>query len=261
MRNKSTKWRKKSKHDENYEEYSSTSSEYTIVQKESRTKRTKRFENEPRYNIDVKPMNENQRKLWDSLHDDNIIVASGCAGTGKSFLSMAYAAQQLSYDNFDKIILARPTIPSGPSIGYFPGDANEKLAVWLSQYINYLKKFLGPGCVNTWMRGENQKIFMQPLEVVRGQNWDNAIVVIEEFQNLSFEEVKMLVSRIGKNCKLIFAGDPVQRDISTSGVTKFVEIVQKHNVAKVGVVHFTSDDIVRSTIVKDIIKAFEKENV
>lgn len=178
-----------------------------------------------------------------------------------TFLSAMYAAQQVSMGNFDKIIISRPAIATGKSLGFFPGTIEEKMMPWVQQIINYLKQFLGPNVVNNWMHGDYQKIILEPMETLRGRNFENCIVIIDESQQLSIEEIKCITTRVGKNCKLILCGDPKQKDIKERGLEDFVLLIDKHNVRDTAAIKFSIQDIVRSDLVKDLIMMFEYEGL
>ena len=169
--------------------------------------------------------------------------------------------QQISLGNFDKLILCRANVPTGRTLGAFPGSVQEKLYPWLSHVIAYCKEFVGAGVVDTWMRGDHPKIIMEPIETIRGRSYDNAIILVEEAQQLTFEEIKAITTRIGRNSKMVLTGDPAQRDTKTIALEQFLGIVQKYAISGIGSVKFTPDDIVRSDIVRDIIIAFEQEGV
>lgn len=221
-----------------------------------------KFPKEKKHNINVNPLNEVQNQLWNQLNDRNItvIVAHGCAGTGKSYLSMAWAAKQLAAKNYDRLILTRSSIPSTKSIGFFPGTVEDKLSPWLKSYIKYLRDFVGNGTADMWLKpNEKQKVIMQPMEVLRGSSWEDSIVLVEEVQNLTFKELKMILTRVGENCRLILSGDLGQSDISNPGLSYFLSLVEKYNIEGVGVTQFTSDDIVRCGFVKSFVKALEKD--
>lgn len=227
-----------------------------------RTKRTAKYrQNEKRYNIQLEPLNINQSKAIKSLQSNTITILYGSAGTSKTYTSTKFAMQQISLGNFDKLILCRANVPTGRTLGAFPGSVQEKLYPWLSHVIAYCKEFVGAGVVDTWMRGDHPKIIMEPIETIRGRSYDNAIILVEEAQQLTFEEIKAITTRIGRNSKMVLTGDPAQRDTKTTALEQFLGIVQKYAISGIGSVKFTPDDIVRSDIVRDIIIAFEQEGV
>lgn len=224
-----------------------------------------KFHQEKKYHINVKPLNEAQNQLWNQLNDisKTVVIAHGCAGTGKSYLSMAFAAKQLVAENYKRLVLSRSNIPSTKSLGFFPGTVEEKLSPWLKAYVDYLREFLGSGTVDTWLKSTKTrpaKIIMQPMEVLRGSTWKDSIVLIEEVQNLTFPELKMVLTRIGENSRLILSGDLSQSDINRPGLSDFIRIKDKYQMDEVAETNFTSEEIVRCGFVKSFIKALEKED-
>lgn len=216
---------------------------------------------EPRHSIKLLCLNDHQTEYVSLMRNNVITIAHGSAGTGKSLLATTYAMQQLSKGNYDRFIMCRANVPTGRSLGAFPGTIEEKLEPWFCHIIGYCKDLVGTGTVNTWMRGEHPKIIMEPIETIRGRSYDNAIILIEEAQQLTFEELKAISTRIGNNSKMILTGDPAQRDTKTTALEDFIDIMNRHNIEGFGSIEFIPEDIVRSDIVKHIIIAFEKEGV
>lgn len=231
------------------------------VSRENYRPKEKFFSKEKRFNIEVSAMNERQAEYIDCMKNNVITIAYGSAGTGKSCLAATYAMQQITQQNYDKLILCRANVPTGRTLGAFPGTVEEKLLPWLSHIIGYCKDTVGNGVVQSWMRSDHPKIIMEPIETIRGRSYNNAIILIEEAQQLTFEELKAITTRIGYNTKMILTGDPAQRDTKTTALEDFISIMHKHNISGFGAIKFTSDDIVRSNIVKELIIAFEKEGV
>ena len=227
----------------------------------SRNRKRKIFEEEKRYHLNFKPKTKNQQIAWQYFHEKPIVILTGSAGVGKSMISTAYACDQIAKGNFERIVITRNAIGCGKSIGFFPGTIEEKMKNWLAQVLSFCKEFVGVGTVNTWMRGDNPKIIMEPLEVVRGRSYTNSFILVEEAQQLSVEEIKCLVTRIGSGSLMVLTGDPKQKDIKEDGLEKFCNLIEKYNIDGVGVVKFTPDDILRHDIVKELILAFEKEGL
>lgn len=239
-----------------YEEY--------YIEEELSTKKSRKAKyrsTERRHNIVIKPTTINQSKALESFRNNIITVLYGSAGVGKSFLSTLYAMQQITMNNYERLIICRANVPTGRTLGAFPGTIEEKLYPWLSHIIGYCKDAIGVGVVQTWMRGEHPKIVMEPIETIRGRSYDDSIILIEEAQQLTFEEIKAISTRIGRNSKMIMTGDPSQRDTKTTALEEFITIMRKYDVQGFDAIRFTPDDIVRSDIVKSIILAFENEGV
>lgn len=239
-----------------YEEY--------YIEEELSTRKSRKAKyrsTEKRHNICIRPTTVNQSKALDSFRNNIITVLYGSAGVGKSYLSTLFAMEQITLGNYDRLIICRANVPTGRTLGAFPGTIEEKLYPWLSHIIGYCKDCVGVGVVDTWMRGDHPKIIMEPIETIRGRSYDNAIMLIEEAQQLTFEEIKAISTRIGRNSKMIMTGDPSQRDTRTTALEEFITIMRKYDVQGFDAIRFTPDDIVRSDIVKSIILAFENEGV
>lgn len=239
-----------------YEEY--------YIEEELSTRKSRKAKyrsTEKRHNICIRPTTVNQSKALDSFRNNIITVLYGSAGVGKSYLSTLFAMEQITLGNYERLIICRANVPTGRTLGAFPGTIEEKLYPWLSHIIGYCKDCVGVGVVDTWMRGDHPKIIMEPIETIRGRSYDNAIMLIEEAQQLTFEEIKAISTRIGRNSKMIMTGDPSQRDTRTTALEEFITIMRKYDVQGFDAIRFTPDDIVRSDIVKSIILAFENEGV
>ena len=246
----------KSKSANSYEEY--------YIEEELSTRKSRKAKyrsTEKRHNICIKPTTINQSRALDSFRNNIITVLYGSAGVGKSYLSTLFAMDQIALGNYDRLIICRANVPTGRTLGAFPGTIEEKLYPWLSHIIGYCKDCVGVGVVDTWMRGDHPKIIMEPIETIRGRSYDNSIMLIEEAQQLTFEEIKAISTRIGRNSKMIMTGDPSQRDTKTTALEEFITIMRKYDVQGFDAIRFTPDDIVRSDIVKSIILAFENEGV
>lgn len=207
--------------------------------------------------ITIEPLNENQRECLIDLYASSCVILMGPAGTGKTYLAASVAAKDLAERRIRKIIISRANVPTGKSLGAFPGTVEEKMAPWLLPITDVLRQQLGTGfyeyCVRTGA------IQIQPLETIRGRSYDDAIVIMDEAQQLTIDELKAFCTRIGENSKLYLMGDRAQRDVRTDGLQWLVNLATKHKLP-VGLHTFTSDDIVRSSLCKAFVKAFEQED-
>lgn len=205
------------------------------------------------------PLNENQRIYIDALKTNQQIIVLGPSGTGKTYIAATYAANQYVLKKIDKIIITRPAVSVGKSLGALPGDIGEKFGPWLSPVISVLEEQLGKGVVETGIKNGN--IQMAPLEYMRGSSFKDAFVLADECQNLDIAQFKMLVTRIGENCKLVMNGDIRQSDIKEqSGLSKAIHLAKKYNISA-SVVEFNINDVVRSDICKQWLEAFYEENL
>lgn len=199
----------------------------------------------------LEPKTQGQAELIYGLDHFNQVVVFGPAGTGKTFVITAYAAQLFLRKKIDKIIITRPNVPTGRTLGLFPGDINQKMAVWLQPVIAVLKQVLGNAVFD--IAQSNGQIVYQPLETIRGCSFDNAFIIIDESQNINIEEVKALVTRVGENTTIVFNGDIAQKDITTQSGLQFIidkiETNKKlHDVSYI--VELDLTDVVRSELCK-----------
>lgn len=203
----------------------------------------------------IKPLTEAQAEYQDAIHTSDVIFGIGDAGTGKTFVAASYAAEQLFYRKVDKVILTRPNEETGPKLGFLPGELEEKYAPYLDPFDKVFSLALGRS--NYELMLKSKRIEPKPLGFMRGASFDNAIILVDEAQNITKDAFKMLLSRIGRNCKVILSGDPDQVDINNSGLKDAVR--RLGHLPGISVVEFTSDDIVRSAICKQIILAYKNK--
>lgn len=209
----------------------------------------------------IKPMNEAQRSMIESYLMDNHVVATGSAGTGKTFIAMWLALNSIfSKDNpQDHIILVRSAVPSR-EIGFLKGTTDEKLAVYETPYFDMLKDLMGKPSSYEDLK-EAGKIVFTPTSFVRGSTWDNAVVIIDEAQNMTIGEINSVMTRVGVNTKVIVCGDAKQDDLvgkrtaELSGYKDFLRIATE--MSEMDIITFTRNDIVRSAFVKAWIIAKE----
>lgn len=201
----------------------------------------------------IEPLNFIQGEYFEAIKHNDIVFGIGSAGTGKTYIAAQYAAQQLFYKKIDKIILTRPNVEVGRGLGFLPGTLEEKFAPYLLPFEQILSKALGKGLYEYALKNGN--IDPKPLGFMRGATFENCILLLDEAQNCTKEEMKMILSRIGKNCKMIISGDQDQSDIGEdSGLEDAV--YRLRGIEGVEVVRFLDSDIVRSKLCKSIIMAY-----
>jgi phosphate starvation-inducible PhoH-like protein len=201
---------------------------------------------------EIKPLNYIQGEYLTAIENSEIIFGIGSAGTGKTYIAASYAAGELFYKRIDKIILTRPNVETGRGMGFLPGELDEKYAPYLQPFDQVFTKALGAGFYEYALKTKN--IDPKPLGFMRGASFENCIILVDEAQNLTKTEFKMLLSRIGKNCKVILSGDPKQTDITDSGLLDATKRLS--SVKGVEVVVFRDEDIVRSQMCKQVILAY-----
>lgn len=209
--------------------------------------------------IHIQPMNLHQEQFLKSMRENIITIGSGSAGTGKSFLACRYAASELLAGNISKIVITRPYVAvSGRTTGFKPKEDLDKLRPFVLPLIGYLSDVLGKGMVEEQLLLAD-KIELAPLESIRGRNFDNCIIILDEAANTTIGEIQAITTRLGENCRLNCIGDCAQSDTRENGLKWFENLVNKHYIPNVGVVRFNHDDIVRSEMVKQLVIAFERE--
>jgi phosphate starvation-inducible PhoH-like protein len=201
---------------------------------------------------EAQPLNYIQGEYLDAIRHNDIVFGIGSAGTGKTFIAASYAASELFHRRVQKIILTRPNIETGRGLGFLPGSIDEKYAPYLLPFDAIFSKALGRGFYEYALK--NKDIEPTPLGFLRGSTFENCIVLVDEAQNCTKEELKMLLSRIGKNCKMIISGDTEQADIDYSGLEDAVDRLE--GIPGIEIVEFLDEDIVRSKMCKQIIMAY-----
>jgi phosphate starvation-inducible PhoH-like protein len=182
------------------------------------------------------------------------VVVLGPAGTGKTWIAATHAADLYRSRQISKIILTRPNVPCGRSLGFFPGSLEDKFAPWVSPIVEAIKDRIGaPAYEIALKRGH---IEMVPFQVMRGRSWKNAFVLLDEAQNTTPAEIKMFLTRVGEDCTVIINGDVSQCDLEeTSGLHTVLHLIKSQNLP-VPVIEFTLADIVRSGLCAMWVRAF-----
>lgn len=201
---------------------------------------------------------DGQLRLIRAIKDNQQVVVSGPAGTGKSYIPAVMAADWLREGRVKQIILCRPMVSVGRSMGFLPGDQLEKTMPWMIPLIEPLNARLGKSYVEHAIK--SGKIEVAPLETMRGRTFKDSFVILDEAQNCDIEELKMLVTRIGEETQLVIDGDIAQSDRKDSGLSQLIRIAEKYDIG-CEPVSLTLDDVVRSGITKQWLIAFHKENL
>lgn len=196
-----------------------------------------------------------QEVYWHAMQTSLLTIALGPAGTGKTFLSMRYAIEELEARRIEKIVVVRPIIEAGGGLGFLPGDEAEKCAPYKVPFIEVLEDYYGKSHAENLMSGPHPRVIFVPPEFLRGRTFKDALVVLDEAQNMTCDQMKTFLTRIGEGTQCILQGDIEQVDISgKSGLQDAIELLE--GLQDVETVTFTVDDIVRSGITKAILMRY-----
>lgn len=197
-----------------------------------------------------------QSKYISALENEEIVFATGPAGTGKTYLAVAYAAAAMERGFVDRIILSRPAVEAGERLGFLPGDMRDKIDPYLRPLYDALYDVAGPDRVERGL--ETGAIEIAPLAFMRGRTLSNAVVILDEAQNCSAVQLKMFLTRLGENSKMVVTGDPTQIDLPAgqhSGLADAIALLG--GISGIGHIAFTGDDVVRRELVSRIVEAYE----
>ena len=205
----------------------------------------------------VKPKTLGQKKYVEAIRKNTIVLGAGPAGTGKTYLAVAMAVTAFRAKEVNRIILTRPAVEAGEKLGFLPGDLQQKVDPYLRPLYDALFDMLGAEAFARYQ--ERGSIEVAPLAYMRGRTLDDSFIILDEAQNTTREQMKMFLTRLGFNSKMVVTGDVTQIDLpdgKRSGLTDAMKILR--NVPDISINTFTEKDVVRHKLVQDIIKAYEK---
>jgi phosphate starvation-inducible PhoH-like protein len=209
--------------------------------------------------ISIIPKTETQGEYIKALTTSDQVVVFGPSGTGKTYVVASMAASLYYTKQINKVVITRPHVAVGEKLGYLPGDLREKCEPWALPVLDVLDKHLGKGTVDTGMKNGN--IEVAPMAMMRGRSFENAFIICDEAQNITFHELKMLLTRVGEDSKLVLNGDIMQSDLKEAdGLTQVLKLIKKYDMP-IPVIEFGVDDIVRSRMTKMWVETFIKEGV
>lgn len=207
----------------------------------------------------IKPKTSSQIEYSKKVKENDIVFAIGPAGTGKTYLAVAFAISALKSKRVNKIVLSRPAVEAGESLGFLPGDLSEKIDPYLKPLYDALEDMIPLEKLKTYI--EKKAIEIVPLAYMRGRTLNNSFVILDEAQNATNVQMKMFLTRLGPNSKAIITGDVTQIDLpgkEHSGLVQIQNILK--NIQDIEFVYFNKNDVVRHKLVKDIIDAYERFN-
>ena len=212
------------------------------------------------HGMNVKPITartENQQLLVKAFENNDLVFATGPAGSGKTFVAIALAVKALKNKEVRKIILSRPAVEAGEKLGFLPGEMKDKLDPYLQPLYDALQDMIPAAKLKEYM--ENNVIQIAPLAFMRGRTLNDAVIILDEAQNTTTHQIKMFLTRLGMNAKMIVTGDVTQIDLppsTTSGLIQAMQILKGVN--GIGKIEFTKKDIVRHKLVQRIVEAYDK---
>lgn len=214
------------------------------------------------YGVSGKPIfarTPNQQKLVDSFKENDMVFGIGPAGSGKTYTAIALAVRALKNKEVKKIILSRPAVEAGEKLGFLPGDMKDKIDPYLQPLYDALEDMIAPSKLKDYI--ENKTIQIAPLAFMRGRTLNDAVIILDEAQNTTVHQIKMFLTRLGMNAKMIITGDITQIDLppsQLSGLKHALRVLQ--GVKGIGHIEFDKADIVRHKLVQRIVEAYEKED-
>lgn len=242
------------------EEYNTLSEEVILDIVKGKAPNVVKQENLIIHGMNGKPItarSENQQRLVKAFEENDLVFATGPAGSGKTFIAIALAVRALKDKEARKIILSRPAVEAGEKLGFLPGEMKDKLDPYLQPLYDALQDMIPAVKLKEYM--ENNVIQIAPLAFMRGRTLNDAVIILDEAQNTTPHQIKMFLTRLGMNAKMIVTGDVTQIDLppsTTSGLIQAMHILK--GVKGIGRIEFTKKDIVRHKLVQRIVEAYDK---
>lgn len=205
----------------------------------------------------IRPRTDGQRRYVDAIRKNELVFAIGPAGTGKTYLAVAMAVEALKRREIRRIVLVRPAVEAGESLGFLPGDMQAKINPYLRPLLDALHEMMDYELIKSHM--ERDVIEVVPLAYMRGRTMNDACVILDEAQNTSVAQMKMFLTRMGEGSKLVVSGDVTQIDLPTTARSGLIDALTRlKDIRGVAIVELRKSDIVRHRLVQDIVKAYEE---
>lgn len=206
----------------------------------------------------LRPRTEGQQEYIKAMEKNDLVFCGGPAGSGKTYLAVAMAIQALRREEVRKIVLVRPAVEAGEKLGFLPGDLVAKVNPYLRPLLDALNEMLDFETVKRYM--ETDVIEIVPLAFMRGRTLSNTFIILDEGQNTTITQMKMFLTRMGENSKIVVTGDITQLDIPNNIKSGMIDAMNRlSNIDRIGIVRLTGHDIVRHRLVKAVVEAYEKE--
>lgn len=202
--------------------------------------------------LDIRLRTENQNKAWKMLETESISFLLGSAGSGKTFLAMAYAINEVLSKKREKIVLTRPIVEAGEKLGFLPGTFGEKVNPYMQPLYDTMEILLGKQGKQREII--NKAVVLAPLCYLRGRTFNDSICILDEAQNASYQQLKLFLSRFGQNSKIVVTGDPEQSDLYRDNIPLMEVVGRIREIAGVGTLRFTNKDVVRHKLVAEVLE-------
>lgn len=207
----------------------------------------------------ISARNDNQQKLVNAFQKNDLVFALGPAGSGKTYVAIALAVKALKNKEVKRIILSRPAVEAGEKLGFLPGDMKDKIDPYLQPLYDALEDMITPAKLKDYI--ENKVIQIAPLAFMRGRTLSDAVIILDEAQNTTTHQIKMFLTRLGMNAKMIITGDITQIDLPPSQLSGLKHALRVLDGVKgMEKIEFQKEDIVRHKLVQRIVDAYEKED-
>jgi phosphate starvation-inducible PhoH-like protein len=207
----------------------------------------------------IAPRTAGQQRYVESIRQHELTFAIGPAGTGKTYLAVAVAVESLKQQKIRKIVLVRPAVEAGESLGFLPGDLHAKINPYLRPLLDALNEMMGFDQVKRYM--EQDVIEVAPLAYMRGRTLNDAFVILDEAQNTTLAQMKMFLTRMGAGTKIVVSGDTTQIDLPRPSASGLVDAVHRlRGIEGISIVQMSKSDIVRHRLVQEIVRAYEEES-
>jgi phosphate starvation-inducible PhoH-like protein len=206
----------------------------------------------------ITPRTQGQARYIQSIRDHDITFAVGPAGTGKTYLAVAVAVEALKHHQIRKIVLVRPAVEAGESLGFLPGDLHAKINPYLRPLLDALHEMMDYDQMKRYM--EQDVIEVIPLAYMRGRTLNESFIILDEAQNTTIAQMKMFLTRMGQGSKIVISGDTTQIDLPRPSASGLIDAVARlRDIAGVNIVQLNKSDIVRHRLVQDIVRAYEED--
>jgi phosphate starvation-inducible PhoH-like protein len=226
--------------------------------KDNHSENTRRTESPKRNSFHIEFLNQAQKMAWQAIEQHDVVFLLGAAGSGKTHLSCAYAIGEILSKRRKKIVLTRPIVEAGESLGFLPGDFSEKVSPYMTPMYDCIEACVGDSGFERELI--DKSVNVAPIAYMRGRTFNNAVCIFDEAQNATKSQLKLFLSRFGQNSKVIITGDPYQSDLHPSSQGLMSVVRKLEELPGVGIVYFKANSIVRHPLIASILEKLEEED-